>query len=135
MAFMRRSQARLWAGGKGRKHASCCRDNDFGERTRRPPAGFTVAPKPEARRSTGVSQIIATNPATGEQVGSYPETDAGTLSDILEGARRAQLEWKRRSFEERAVPLHAAGALLRERSTEIAELIAREMGKPVKDGA
>jgi succinate-semialdehyde dehydrogenase/glutarate-semialdehyde dehydrogenase len=78
--------------------------------------------------------LTAVNPATGEVVGTYPQMDSGEVSAVLERVSFAQRAWRQRSFEERAAPLRAAARLLRERSGEIARLIALEMGKPVRDG-
>jgi succinate-semialdehyde dehydrogenase/glutarate-semialdehyde dehydrogenase len=81
-----------------------------------------------------VGKLTAVNPATGEVVGSYPEMSERDVSGILEEVSRTQLAWRETSFGERAAPLRAAARLLRERSGEIARLMATEMGKPVRDG-
>jgi succinate-semialdehyde dehydrogenase/glutarate-semialdehyde dehydrogenase len=78
--------------------------------------------------------LTAVNPATGEVVGSYPEMDGRAVSVVLAGAADAQRAWREHTFAERAAPLRAAAGLLRERAKDIAVLIAREMGKPVRDG-
>ena len=78
--------------------------------------------------------IAAVNPATGEVIRSYPEME---LEEVLEAAERAHgafQRWRRTSFGERAQLLRQAGRILEERSGEWAELMALEMGKPVKDG-
>jgi len=59
----------------------------------------------------------------------------GQVRDILEKAQRAFLDWRTRSLQDRARPLRELAPLLRERSGAIARLMAREMGKPVRQGA
>ena len=78
--------------------------------------------------------LTAVNPATGELVGTYPAMNRDEVSSVLGRAALAQRSWRETSFDERAAPLRAAGRLLRGRAEEIARLIAREMGKPVRDG-
>ena len=76
----------------------------------------------------------AINPATGEVDAEYPDTTPDQIEEKLAGASRAFESWRERSFDERARPMRAAAKILRERSAELAELMAREMGKPVADG-
>jgi len=78
--------------------------------------------------------IEAINPATGEVVGRYEETAPADVDAIVKAAHAAYTAWRRRSYAERAVPMHAIAGLLRERARPLAELMAREMGKPVRDG-
>ncbi len=78
--------------------------------------------------------IETLNPATGERVATFPEMSAAEVDVILGAAVRAQREWARTPFTQRAVPMRRAAALLRERSQELAKLMALEMGKPLKDG-
>ena len=78
--------------------------------------------------------IESVNPTTGERLASYSETSPEALDRILDAAVDAQRVWARRSFSERAIPMHRAAVLLRERSAEFARLMAMEMGKPLRDG-
>jgi succinate-semialdehyde dehydrogenase / glutarate-semialdehyde dehydrogenase len=78
--------------------------------------------------------IEAINPATGEVVGRYEETAPADVDAIVKAAHAAYGAWRRRSYAERAVPMHAIAGLLRARARPLAELMAREMGKPVRDG-
>lgn len=74
------------------------------------------------------------NPHTGQGIRSYsPETDEA-LDKRLQAANRVFHEWKTTSFSDRARLVHGAAALLRERKTELAELMADEMGKVIRDG-
>ena len=74
------------------------------------------------------------NPATGERVRSFPSTTPAELDAILTEARRAQHEWAKAPFSVRALAMRAAAALLRDRSKALAQTMALEMGKPLKDG-
>jgi succinate-semialdehyde dehydrogenase/glutarate-semialdehyde dehydrogenase len=79
--------------------------------------------------------IESLNPTTGERLATFPEMQADEVDGILSAAVRAQGEWARTPFARRASLMRRAGALLRERSGELARLMALEMGKPLKDGA
>jgi succinate-semialdehyde dehydrogenase / glutarate-semialdehyde dehydrogenase len=74
------------------------------------------------------------NPATGERVATYRSTTAAEVDTILTETRRAQREWAETPFAERARCMRVAGTLLRERSKDLARIMALEMGKPLKDG-
>jgi succinate-semialdehyde dehydrogenase/glutarate-semialdehyde dehydrogenase len=74
------------------------------------------------------------NPHSGKRIQSYsPETDEA-LAARLQAAAGAFQEWKTRSFSDRAKLMRAAAALMRERKAELAELMADEMGKVIRDG-
>ena len=77
---------------------------------------------------------VNVNPATGEQLASYREMPAAEVAGIVDAAHEAFLVWRRKSFEERAQCVRRMGGLLRDRAEEWAQLMAREMGKPVTDG-
>lgn len=74
------------------------------------------------------------NPATGAINGEYAGMGGDEVSTILGLAEHAFQEWRKRSVSERAVPMRAAGRLLRERARQYAPLMAEEMGKPVTEG-
>jgi len=74
------------------------------------------------------------DPATGETIAEYVEMTPEEARDVIDAAHSAHIEWKRTSFEHRSELMRKAAGLLRERSDEYAELMAREMGKPVGDG-
>jgi len=81
-----------------------------------------------------MTAIESINPANGEKVGEYSEMSAGEAATVVERAHAAHLEWKRTSFAHRGGLMRRASALLRERAGEYAELMAREMGKPLAAG-
>lgn len=74
------------------------------------------------------------NPATGEQVKTYAAMDDAEIDEIIRKANEAQKEWAKRSFEERAEHLKQAADILETNKSSHAELMAREMGKPLAQG-
>ncbi len=78
--------------------------------------------------------IQAINPATGEILSGHDEMTAQTVDRIVADVHRAFLGWRGQSFAVRAAPMRRAAEILRADASEFAELMAREMGKPVRDG-
>jgi len=79
-----------------------------------------------------VSDYAVTNPATGELVKAYLTIGDAELADAIATADRAHREWSRTAtIEERAALVRRVGELHLERRGELAEIIVREMGKPV----
>lgn len=76
----------------------------------------------------------ATDPATGARGPLHEGHDASDVQRIVAATRSAFLAWRRTSFDERAVPMRNAAAVLRRRRRELADLMREEMGKPVTDG-
>ncbi len=74
------------------------------------------------------------NPANGETLEEYEAFSDERLEDTLDRVARAQRAWRRTSFDDRAVPLVRAAGVLRERSDDLARLMALEMGKPLAQG-
>lgn len=73
----------------------------------------------------------AVNPATGKVVHSYKQLAKRDLMPKLKKAETAQLIWKENHIGHRAECLLKAAAILRERKEEWAELMTKEMGKPI----
>jgi succinate-semialdehyde dehydrogenase / glutarate-semialdehyde dehydrogenase len=79
-----------------------------------------------------VSDYAVTNPATGELVKAYLTIGDAELADAIATADRAHRGWSRTTtIEERAALVRRVGELHLERRGELAEIIVREMGKPV----
>jgi succinate-semialdehyde dehydrogenase/glutarate-semialdehyde dehydrogenase len=78
--------------------------------------------------------IESVNPATGEKWQDYAGIGDDEAAAIVARSHEAFLRWRRHSFEERTRVMHAAARVLQERAEEWASLMAREMGKPVRDG-
>ena len=79
--------------------------------------------------------IESINPATGERMQTYAAFSEREIDSAVRACAAAQPAWAERSFAERAVPLRAAARLLRDEKQALAELMAREMGKPLAQGA
>ncbi|ELY88237.1 aldehyde dehydrogenase [Natrialba hulunbeirensis JCM 10989] len=76
--------------------------------------------------------IESTNPATGDVIETYDETDASERENRLDRAQAAFEEWRDVPIETRQRLLVDAGDILRENTEEYAELMTREMGKPIE---
>ena len=57
----------------------------------------------------------------------------GTRDAAVAEAQAAFEIWRERTFDQRAVPLRALAAVLRERAEQYARLITLEMGKPISE--
>jgi len=73
----------------------------------------------------------ATNPATGEQVATYEDHDRGQVEERLSKAMDAFEEWRERPLREREELIASAAEVLRENKQTYAEIMVREMGKPI----
>jgi succinate-semialdehyde dehydrogenase/glutarate-semialdehyde dehydrogenase len=82
-----------------------------------------------------VSDYAVTNPATGERVKEYATISDEALAAAIGAADRAHREWSRTTtVEERAALVRRVAELHAERREELAEIVAREMGKPIEQG-
>ena len=80
-----------------------------------------------------MSEYAVINPATGERVKEYPTISDAALAAAIAAADRAHREWARATtFAERAALVRRVGELHAERREELAEIIVREMGKPIE---
>ncbi|MGN8198646.1 NAD-dependent succinate-semialdehyde dehydrogenase [Salinisphaera sp. RV14] len=75
--------------------------------------------------------IQTINPATGEVIETYPLMSDDTVDARVTAAHAAFAQWKTRPLAERGDIVRRIGELLRERENELAELMTREMGKPI----
>lgn len=78
--------------------------------------------------------IQTVNPATGETIKSYKEMSSQEVDQIIDDTYNDYLKWRDTSFTERSKLLHQAADLLRKNKTKYAELMAKEMGKPITAG-
>lgn len=76
----------------------------------------------------------STDPATGEVVAEYEEHDFDAVDRAVDAAGRRFDAWSDLPFAARAAPLRAAADRLESESGRWAELMAREMGKPLAQG-
>jgi succinate-semialdehyde dehydrogenase/glutarate-semialdehyde dehydrogenase len=78
--------------------------------------------------------LKSVNPATGEIRKTFPETSSAEIERSIRKADESFQDWKRLPFARRAERLCAAAGILRENRDNYAELMAVEMGKPIRDG-
>ncbi|MBX9717389.1 MAG: aldehyde dehydrogenase family protein, partial [Microbacteriaceae bacterium] len=81
-----------------------------------------------------MSKYAVINPATGEMLRSYPTATDADVAAAIDGAFTAYRGWSRSTtVEERARLIAKVADLHRERRQHLAEIIVREMGKPIGD--
>jgi succinate-semialdehyde dehydrogenase / glutarate-semialdehyde dehydrogenase len=73
------------------------------------------------------------NPYDPSRIVNYPQLSDMNLALRLGRARAVFASYRQSSFEERAAKMNRVAGLLRERSREYAEIITREMGKPITE--
>jgi len=78
--------------------------------------------------------LTATNPYTNEVIQRYPALDENGIKDKIASADKAFSDWSQRPIAERAEVLRRVAAGLRNNKDKLALLMAKEMGKPVKEG-
>ena len=79
------------------------------------------------------TDYAVTDPATGETVRTYETISDDALKDAIARASAAHREWARETtVEDRAKIIGRVGQLHTERRQELAEIITREMGKPIE---
>lgn len=77
--------------------------------------------------------FTVTNPATGEQVGTFPVHTADDIAERIVEARAAQAWWAGLSYGERKRRINRWIAAIAQRSDEICDLGFRETGRPRGD--
>jgi succinate-semialdehyde dehydrogenase / glutarate-semialdehyde dehydrogenase len=80
-----------------------------------------------------MSTVTVVDPATEQEVASYPEHGPEQIEAAVAAADAAFREWRHRPIEERGALLTAVAAGLRERAEELAQLVVSEMGKPLAE--
>ncbi len=78
--------------------------------------------------------LTATNPFTGQALEPFPSLEKNEMYARIGEATEAFADWRDKSFAQRADVLKAVARQLRAEKYDIAELMALEMGKPVKEG-
>lgn len=77
------------------------------------------------------SEYAVVNPATGEQLATYPALSDAELEQKIAQSERAYRRWRDMPVAERAALVRRAAELHRERRDELAAIAVREMGKPL----
>lgn len=80
-----------------------------------------------------MARLNSINPFNGETLGSVELTPPEGVPDVIARARAAQPAWAGLGMEGRGRLLASAGDRFQARSQELAELITREMGKPIRE--
>lgn len=78
--------------------------------------------------------IQSINPATGQLIKVFSEESWFTVERKIIRAEKVWHEWKDTSFTARAALMKKASAVLLKQKDRLAELMAAEMGKPIKEG-
>jgi aldehyde dehydrogenase (NAD+) len=86
----------------------------------------------EWTQSSGTGMLEVINPTTEQVIGSVPEGTVEDLDRAVAAARSAFDSWSQTSVGERADWMQRIAEALGARMQEIAELIAREVGMPLK---
>ena len=81
-----------------------------------------------------INPLKTINPSTGELIKEYENTGFDEFEQIVERANSAQEKWKKLSYPHRSTYLAKIAKLLKNQKGELAELMALEMGKPLKQG-
>lgn len=79
--------------------------------------------------------IESLNPATGKLMKSYTEWSDEQVAQTIDEVHQTYLEWRATTFAQRKELMLKAANVLRTRKNEFALMMAREMGKPVTEGA
>ena len=77
--------------------------------------------------------FTAIDPATGLRIRDYPEMSPGDFASAVAGCHNAFLAWRDTGMEERSRLVRNLAVILRERREDFAELMTREMGKPLRE--
>ncbi len=80
---------------------------------------------------TSRDQLDVINPATGLVFARCPSAGREDLDRAVAAARGACADWRERSFEERRAAIRRMAQVLRDRQSELAELLTLEQGKPL----
>ncbi|HIH04067.1 MAG TPA: aldehyde dehydrogenase, partial [Methanoregulaceae archaeon] len=87
----------------------------------------------ERREASSGRSFELTNPATGEVIARVPLGDADDLRAAVEAATVAAPDWGETLARDRGKVLARAAALIRERTSPLAEQLTREQGKPLRE--
>ncbi len=79
-----------------------------------------------------MSTYAVTNPATGEVESEFPTATDEQIQQALTTAHQAYRGWSTSSLDERVALLNRVADIYESRADELAAIITREMGKPIK---
>jgi succinate-semialdehyde dehydrogenase/glutarate-semialdehyde dehydrogenase len=75
--------------------------------------------------------IKSINPATNEEIKSYPEMNNNQIEEIISKSHQSFLNWHKTEFSQRAILMKKAADVLRSKKEKWAEVMTLEMGKPI----
>lgn len=73
------------------------------------------------------------NPATGQTVSEHPFATDEQINQTVADSVEAYQQWQARSIEDRAQVVQRVADLFAERTEDLAQIITREMGKPIAE--
>lgn len=77
------------------------------------------------------THAVSVSPTTGETLSSLPWASEHQVDSAIALAEQAYRQWRNVSVAERAATLRNVGSAMRARGEELAQMISREMGKPI----
>lgn len=80
---------------------------------------------------SSATHALSVNPATGETLAAYPWATSEEVEQAITLADAGFRQWRGENVSHRAQKLRDLGAALRQRGEEMAQMISREMGKPI----
>lgn len=84
------------------------------------------------KRRAGTNQAVeAVNPATGEVIDTFPAASKEDIEECLKIAQEGKKKWGILSMDERSAIMRRVPEVFRAHRDELAELLCREMGKPI----
>lgn len=86
----------------------------------------------EFRDARSGATFDVTDPATGDNIGSVPDGGADDARDAISAADAAFAGWSTTTARSRSDLLYRAWRLMDERAEQLAELMTREQGKPLR---
>lgn len=73
------------------------------------------------------------NPATGDELATYPETSAAEATTLAEQAHAAFSHWRQQDFDQRAAMMLRIAYLIEHNPEPLARMAALEIGKPYEE--
>ena len=80
-----------------------------------------------------LTEIVSHSPATGAEVGRYPNTTPETINALVARASSASANWRALGFKGRKAILRAWAHYISEHIDELAAIVVQETGKPQSD--
>ncbi|MCW2093662.1 succinate-semialdehyde dehydrogenase [Lelliottia amnigena] len=77
------------------------------------------------------THALSVNPANGETLAAYPWAAAAEVEQAIARADRGFRQWRNESVTHRAQKLRDLASALRARAEDMAQMMSREMGKPI----